>query len=206
MDGVAVVVKAEQYIGFVADGQHFPPSRCALGRSMARPSGSFRMAKEVLPMPPGPMWPTARAWRRTFLKPTPSLIDSCAARGSRSPSSSHAVRTPGPSPLFMPYAASPHRHRRSVSAGDEADFLVAFYQHSYDEHVESLKEGGVLLYDSDHVEPNLDDKRFVYVGIPITGLTVFVRPRGALHRAALWGFVGLCGALSPEPTAESVRI
>ena len=59
-----------------------------------------------------------------------------------------------------------------VSAGDEADFLVAFYQHSYDDHIGFLKEGGVLLYDSDHVEPNLDDKRFVYVGIPITGLTV----------------------------------
>ena len=59
-----------------------------------------------------------------------------------------------------------------LSAGDEADFLVAFYQHSYDEHINFLKEGGVLLYDSDHVQPNLDDKRFVYVGIPITGLTV----------------------------------
>src|SRR6201998_778724 len=59
-----------------------------------------------------------------------------------------------------------------LSAGDEADFLVAFYQHSYQDHVSFLKEGGVLLYDSDNVEPNLDDKRFVYVGVPITGLTV----------------------------------
>jgi 2-oxoglutarate ferredoxin oxidoreductase subunit alpha len=59
-----------------------------------------------------------------------------------------------------------------LSAGDEADFLVAFYQHSYEEHIDFLKEGGVLLYDSDNVQPNLDDKRFVYVGIPITGLTV----------------------------------
>src|SRR6202521_1722827 len=59
-----------------------------------------------------------------------------------------------------------------LSAGDEADFLVAFYQHSYQEHLDFLKEGGVLLYDSDNVEPNLDDKRFVYVGVPITGLTV----------------------------------
>src|SRR5437879_4371875 len=59
-----------------------------------------------------------------------------------------------------------------LSAGDEADFLVAFYQHSYQDHLDFLKEGGVLLYDSDNVEPNLDDKRFVYVGVPITGLTV----------------------------------
>ena len=59
-----------------------------------------------------------------------------------------------------------------LSAGDEADFLVAFYQHSYQDHIGFLKEGGVLLYDSDNVEPNLDDKRFVHVGVPITGLTV----------------------------------
>jgi 2-oxoglutarate/2-oxoacid ferredoxin oxidoreductase subunit alpha len=59
-----------------------------------------------------------------------------------------------------------------LSAGDEADFLVAFYQHSYQDHVGFLRDGGVLLYDSDNVEPNLDDKRFVYVGVPITGLTV----------------------------------
>jgi 2-oxoglutarate ferredoxin oxidoreductase subunit alpha len=59
-----------------------------------------------------------------------------------------------------------------LSAGDEADFLVAFYQHSYDDHIGFLKEGGVVLYDSDNVQPNLDDRRYVYVGIPITGLTI----------------------------------
>jgi 2-oxoglutarate/2-oxoacid ferredoxin oxidoreductase subunit alpha len=59
-----------------------------------------------------------------------------------------------------------------LSAGDEADFLVAFYQHSYQDHIGFLKDGGVLLYDSDNVEPDLDDRRFVYVGVPITGLTV----------------------------------
>jgi 2-oxoglutarate ferredoxin oxidoreductase subunit alpha len=59
-----------------------------------------------------------------------------------------------------------------LSAGDEADFLVAFYQHSYQDHIGFVREGGVVLYDSDNVEPNLDDKRFVYVGVPITGLTV----------------------------------
>lgn len=59
-----------------------------------------------------------------------------------------------------------------LSPGDEADFLVAFYQHSYVDNISFLREGGVLLYDSDHVQPNMDDKRFVYAGIPITGLTV----------------------------------
>jgi 2-oxoglutarate/2-oxoacid ferredoxin oxidoreductase subunit alpha len=59
-----------------------------------------------------------------------------------------------------------------LSAGDEADFLVAFYQHSYEDHIGFLKEGGILLYDSDQVQPDLSDKRFVNVGVAITGLTV----------------------------------
>ena len=59
-----------------------------------------------------------------------------------------------------------------LSAGDEADFLLAFYQHSYENHVGFLKEGGVLLYDSDHVEPDENDNRFVKVGVPISALTV----------------------------------
>ena len=59
-----------------------------------------------------------------------------------------------------------------LSSGDQADFLVAFYQHSYEDHIESLRPGGVLLFDSDHVVPNPDDRRFSAVGIPITGATV----------------------------------
>lgn len=59
-----------------------------------------------------------------------------------------------------------------LSAGDEADFLLAFYQHSYENHIGFLKEGGVLLYDSDHVKPDADDHRFVRVGVPISALTV----------------------------------
>ncbi len=59
-----------------------------------------------------------------------------------------------------------------LSAGDQADFLVAFYQHSYDAHVTSLRPGGVLIYDSDHVKPNPDDHRFINVGIPITSATI----------------------------------
>src|ERR1700750_2024423 len=59
-----------------------------------------------------------------------------------------------------------------LSAGDEADVLLCFYDHSYEDHISFLKEGGILLYDSDQVQPDLADKRFVYVGVAITGLTV----------------------------------
>src|ERR1022692_179915 len=40
-----------------------------------------------------------------------------------------------------------------LSAGDEADVLLAFYQHSYEEHIASVRKGGIVLFDSDHVEP-----------------------------------------------------
>src|SRR5713101_4586619 len=60
-----------------------------------------------------------------------------------------------------------------LSAGDEADVLLAFYQHSYEDHLSSVKKGGIVLYDSDHVEPNADwQKDYHHIGIPISGLTV----------------------------------
>ena len=59
-----------------------------------------------------------------------------------------------------------------LSAGDRADMLVAFYQHSYDAHIGSLRPGGVLLYDADHVKPVEGDHRFTTVAVPITSATV----------------------------------
>lgn len=59
-----------------------------------------------------------------------------------------------------------------LSAGDRADVLVAFYQHSYENHRAALRPGGVLLYDSDHVKPNPDDKEITAVGVPMTSATI----------------------------------
>jgi 2-oxoglutarate ferredoxin oxidoreductase subunit alpha len=59
-----------------------------------------------------------------------------------------------------------------LSAGDNADLLIAFYQHSYESHIGSLRPGGILLYDADHVKPNPDDKRITAIGVPITSNTV----------------------------------
>jgi 2-oxoglutarate ferredoxin oxidoreductase subunit alpha len=60
-----------------------------------------------------------------------------------------------------------------LSAGDEADVLLAFYQHSYEDHIGSLKKDGIVLYDSDHVEPKPEwQKLYHHVGVPISGLTV----------------------------------
>ena len=59
-----------------------------------------------------------------------------------------------------------------LSAGDRADLLVAFYQHSYESHRAALRPGGVLLYDSEYVTPNPDDKEITAVGVPMTTATV----------------------------------
>jgi len=60
-----------------------------------------------------------------------------------------------------------------LSAGDEADVLLALYQHSYEEHIGSLKKGGIVLFDADHVEPKPEwQKDYHHVGIPISTLAV----------------------------------
>src|SRR5215510_2069422 len=61
-----------------------------------------------------------------------------------------------------------------LSSGDEADVLLAFYQHSYDEHIGFVRKGGIVLYDSDHVtELNAElQKEYHHIGVPISGLTV----------------------------------
>lgn len=60
-----------------------------------------------------------------------------------------------------------------LSAGDEADVLLAFYQHSYEGHIASLKHQGIVLYDSDHVTPKEEwQQEYHHVGIPISNLTI----------------------------------
>ncbi|MGV3755136.1 MAG: 2-oxoacid:acceptor oxidoreductase subunit alpha [Verrucomicrobiota bacterium] len=60
-----------------------------------------------------------------------------------------------------------------LSAGDEADLLLAFYQHSYEGHINSLKKGGIVLYDADHVTPKPEwQETYHHIGINISSLTV----------------------------------
>jgi 2-oxoglutarate/2-oxoacid ferredoxin oxidoreductase subunit alpha len=60
-----------------------------------------------------------------------------------------------------------------LSAGDEADMLLCFYQHSYEDHIKSLKLGGIVLYDADHVQPKPEwEESYRHVGVHISSLTV----------------------------------
>src|SRR3569623_1383842 len=60
-----------------------------------------------------------------------------------------------------------------LSAGDEADMLVAFYQHSYENLIYSVKKGGIVLYDTGHVTPKPEwEQEYRHVGIAISALTI----------------------------------
>ena len=59
------------------------------------------------------------------------------------------------------------------TAGDEADMLLCFYQHSYEDHIKSVKVGGIVLYDADHVQPKAEwQETYRHVGVNISSLTV----------------------------------
>src|SRR5580658_7924507 len=60
-----------------------------------------------------------------------------------------------------------------LSAGDEADVLLAFYQHSYEDHISLVRKGGIVMYDSDHVQPKPEwEKDYRHVAVPISSRTI----------------------------------
>src|SRR5688572_984646 len=60
-----------------------------------------------------------------------------------------------------------------LSAGDDADMLLCFYQHSYEDHIKSVKHGGIILYDSDHVTPKPEwQEAYRHIGVAISSLVV----------------------------------
>ena len=59
-----------------------------------------------------------------------------------------------------------------LSAGDEADVLVAFYQHSYDGHLSSLRNNGIVIYDSGEVSELKHERGIIHVGVPFTQATI----------------------------------
>src|SRR5450631_4309221 len=56
-----------------------------------------------------------------------------------------------------------------LTAGDDADVLLCFYQHSYEGHINSLKKKGIVLFDSDHVQAKPEwEKDYHHVAVPIS--------------------------------------
>ena len=59
-----------------------------------------------------------------------------------------------------------------LTAGDEADVLVAFYQHSYNDHLSSVRQGGICIYDSGEVTELRHERGITHVGVPFTAATI----------------------------------
>ncbi len=59
-----------------------------------------------------------------------------------------------------------------LTAGDEADVLVAFYQHSYNDHLSSVRQGGICIYDSGDVTELKQERGIIHVGVPFTTATI----------------------------------
>jgi len=56
--------------------------------------------------------------------------------------------------------------------GDDADTLVAFYQDSYENHLGSLRDGGICFYDTDKVEEIKEERDIIHIGVPFTSATI----------------------------------
>jgi 2-oxoglutarate ferredoxin oxidoreductase subunit alpha len=81
-----------------------------------------------------------------------------------------------------------------LNPGDEADTLVAFYQDSYDQHLESLCDGGICFYDSDTIEQIKEERGIIHVGVPFTSATIEALGGSAKDRGKNMFVLGmLCG-------------
>jgi 2-oxoglutarate ferredoxin oxidoreductase subunit alpha len=56
--------------------------------------------------------------------------------------------------------------------GDESDMLVAFYQHSYDNHLSALRDGGICFYDSGNVTELKNERNIHHIPVPFTAATI----------------------------------
>ncbi|MFQ3168655.1 MAG: 2-oxoglutarate ferredoxin oxidoreductase subunit alpha [Limisphaerales bacterium] len=94
-----------------------------------------------------------------------------------------------------------------LSPGDKADVLFAFYQHSYDGHVNNLAKGGMLIYDSDHVEPQEEYlTKYRHIGIAISSLTVEAIGGTARDKGKNLYALGLIGRMFSLDTTKLERL
>ncbi len=84
-----------------------------------------------------------------------------------------------------------------LTAGDEADVLVAFYQHSYDDHLHSIRDGGICIYDSGDVTEIKHERGIVHIGVPFTSATIEATGGSARDRGKNIFVLGLiCAAFN----------
>jgi 2-oxoglutarate ferredoxin oxidoreductase subunit alpha len=81
-----------------------------------------------------------------------------------------------------------------LSAGDEADVLVAFYQHSYDGHLSSVRNNGICIYDSGEVSEVKHERGITHIGVPFTAATIEATGGSARDRGKNIFVLGLLSA------------
>ncbi len=59
-----------------------------------------------------------------------------------------------------------------VHAGDQADVLVAMYQHSYDDHLSAVRDRGICIYDSGEVTELKQERGITHIGVPFIQATI----------------------------------
>lgn len=79
--------------------------------------------------------------------------------------------------------------------GDESDVLVAFYQHSYNDHLNALREGGICIYDSGEVAELKHERNIHHIGIPINAATIEAIGGSARDRGKNMFVLGLLTAV-----------
>lgn len=84
-----------------------------------------------------------------------------------------------------------------LTAGDEADVLVAFYQHSYDGHLASVRNNGICIYDSGEVSELKHERGITHIGVPFTTATIEATGGSARDRGKNIFVLGLlCAAFN----------
>lgn len=82
-----------------------------------------------------------------------------------------------------------------LSIGDGVDVFIAFDQEAYELHQHDLNEGGVLIYDSDLVQPRHNGKRIIQYPVPFQRIARqeldFLRGTGVLIQGVMAGLFGV---------------
>jgi 2-oxoglutarate ferredoxin oxidoreductase subunit alpha len=81
-----------------------------------------------------------------------------------------------------------------LSQGDDVDVLVSLNQEGYDNHIDELRPGGVVLYDSASIAPSREAGDHIFYAIPVDELARsidFVRGRNLVMIGAMVQLFGL---------------
>lgn len=81
-----------------------------------------------------------------------------------------------------------------------ADVVIALAQVAYDRYVENMKEGSIILYNSDQVEET--ESKAIQYGLPMEKIAAEVKNPKGVNVVALGGLISLTECAKPELVKE----